>query len=108
MPIDAVSCSRKARCDAVNSFSVASSITAFTRSSNNTGSTITLRGTASNSPERTARVFGGRSSISMRRFSRAHCPINPSPIATRSSCPSALLAYAESSIIVVLSSESVW
>ena len=37
--------------------SEASSITAFTRSSNSTGSTITFRGTASNKPERIGTVF---------------------------------------------------
>ena len=52
MPMLAVSCSRNARCEAVKALREASSITALTRSSNSTGSTITLRGTASNSPER--------------------------------------------------------
>ena len=50
MPMLAVSCSRNARCEAVKVPSEASSITAFTRSSNSTGSTITFRGTASNKP----------------------------------------------------------
>ena len=74
MPMLAVSCSRNARCEAVKVLSEASSITAFTRSSKSTGSTITLRGTAWNKPERIGTVCSGRSVISMRRFSAAHWP----------------------------------
>ena len=84
MPMLAVSCSRNARCEAVKALSEASSMTALTRSSNSTGSTMTLRGTASNSPERMGCVFGGKSVISMRRFSAAHWPTSPSPIFSRS------------------------
>ena len=72
MPMLDVSCSRNARCDAVKALSEASSITAFTRSSNRIGSTITFRGTASNSPERIGVALDGKSVISMRRFSAAH------------------------------------
>ena len=54
---------------AVNTFRLASSMTALTRSSNRTGSTITLRGMASNSPERIGTVLPGSSVISMRRLS---------------------------------------
>ena len=105
----AVSCSKNARCEAVNVLSEANSMTAFTRSSNSTGSTITFRGTASNSPERMEMVAGGRSVISIRRFSAAHCPTRPSPIFSSRRCPSsASLAKAESSTSVSASSLSVW
>ena len=43
MPMLAVSCSRNARCEAVNALSEASSITALTRSSKSTGKTMTFR-----------------------------------------------------------------
>ncbi len=49
-PILPVSCSRKARCGAVNSCSEASSITAFTWPSYSTGSAITLRARADSRP----------------------------------------------------------
>ena len=47
-------------------------MTAFTRSSNSTGKTMTFRGTDWNNPERIGTVLSGRSEISMRRFSAAH------------------------------------
>ena len=52
----AVNCSRNANWEAVKAPNDASSITAFTRSSNRTGNTITFLGTAWNKPERTAMV----------------------------------------------------
>ena len=58
MPIEPDSCSRNARCDGVNSVSEASSITALTWSSNSTGSTITLRGTALIRPDSICTVPG--------------------------------------------------
>ena len=87
MPIEAVSWSRKARCEAVYPLSDASSMTAFTWPSKSTGRTITFRGSAVNSPEPTRVVSGGRSVISMRRFSTAHCPTSPSPKWNSVGCP---------------------
>ena len=56
-----VSCSRNARCEAVNSLSEASSMTALTCPSYSTGSTMTLRGRALSRPPRTWIESGGMS-----------------------------------------------
>jgi hypothetical protein len=59
MPIEPESCSRNARCEGVNSVSEASSITALIWSSNSTGSTTTLRGTALIRPDSICTGAGG-------------------------------------------------
>ncbi|MNC91873.1 hypothetical protein D3C83_82050 [compost metagenome] len=51
MPIDSMSWFRKDWCVSLNRLNEASSITAFTSPSNSAGSTITLSGGASPSPE---------------------------------------------------------
>ena len=86
IPILEVSCSRNAVCNGVKSRSEASSITAFTLSSKSTGSTMTLRGTASNSPELIGVADAGRFVIRLRVRSTAHCPTRPSPSASVSLC----------------------
>ena len=109
IPMLEVSCSRNARWEAVKKLSDASSMTALTRSSKSTGKTMTLRGFASKRPERIGTVPSGRSLISMRRFSRAHCPTRPSPGFTRRRCPSGPSeAKPESSTMPSDSSVSIW
>ena len=83
-------------------------MTAFTRSSNRTGNTITLRGIAWKSPERTGTVFEGSSVISMRRLSSAHWPTKPSPIRIAPGCPSSAFANDDSRLKVPVSSSSIW
>jgi len=56
----------------------------LTSLSNKTGSTITLRGTASNRLERIGITFCGRSEKSMLRFSTAHWPDQAFPTAIAS------------------------
>ena len=80
MPIEAVSCSRKAICSSVKSLSEASSITALTWPSNSTGSTMMLLGGAVNRPDVIGRTDGGMSEIRIWRRSAAHWPIRPSPM----------------------------
>ena len=109
MPMLAVSCSRNARCEAVKAPKEANSITALTRSSKSTGSTITFLGTASNKPDRIEMLLGGKSFISIRLFSAAHCPIRPSPIFSCRRCPSSPSpANAERSTMVAEFSLSIW
>ena len=79
-PMLPVSCSRNARCEAVNSPSEASSMTALTWPSNSTGSTMMLRGRATARPECTLdQVSAGCPSARMRWRSFAHWPTSPSP-----------------------------
>ena len=87
MPIEAVSCSRKAICSSVKSLSEASSITALTWPSNSTGSTMMLLGGASNRLEPIGWAVGGRSEIRIWRLSAAHWPIRPSPMRMVSGWP---------------------
>ena len=72
MPMLAVSCSRKARCVAENSFSEARPSTALIWPSKITGKTTMLRGSAVKKTRPTGTVSGGTSVISMRFRSRAH------------------------------------
>jgi hypothetical protein len=72
MPIDAVSCSRKAVCSSVNSLSEASSITALTWPSNSTGSTTMFLGGALNRPDVIGRTDLGMSEMRICRLSAAH------------------------------------
>jgi hypothetical protein len=53
IPIDSISWSKKAKCVSLNVWNEASSITAFTSVSNNTGSTIMFNGVPSPSPDET-------------------------------------------------------
>ncbi len=87
MPIDAVSCSRKAICSSVKWLKEASSITALTCPSNSTGSTTRLLGVAVNRPEVIGRTVAGMSEIRIMRRSVAHWPIRPSPIRMISGWP---------------------
>ena len=64
-------------------------MTAFTWPSNSTGSTMTCRGCALNRPEVIGTTSSGISVINMRRASRAHWPMSPSPSCSRSAWPSA-------------------
>ena len=92
MPIEAVSCSRKAICSSVKSLSEASSITALTWPSNRTGSTMMLLGVASNRPERIGWTAVGMSEIRIWRRSAAHWPIRPSPTLMVAGWPALLSA----------------
>ena len=80
MPIEAVSCSRKAICSSVKWLSEASSITALTWPSNSTGSTMMLCGAAWNRPEAIGYAVLGMSDIRIWRPSAAHWPIRLWPI----------------------------
>ncbi len=78
-PMDPVSCSRKARCGAVNSYNEASSMTALTSPSYSTGSTMTLRGWVSTSPLPSRMDSGGTRASNRRWRCTAHSPTKPSP-----------------------------
>ena len=107
MPIELVSCSRKAICNVVNVVTDASSMTALTSFSNRTGSTTMFCGTTLNSAEPIGTACAGIEVISMRRLSAAHCPIRPSPTSMRCGWPVApSSAKAESSRRLGLSSLS--
>ncbi len=92
MPIEAVSCSRKAVCSSVKWPSEASSITALTWPSNSTGSTMMLLGVASNRPELIGWSVVGMSEIRIWRRSAAHWPIRPSLMRIVSGWPAPLSA----------------
>jgi len=81
IPILSVSWFSNSRWVSLNTSSEASSITAFTLFSNNTGRMIRLAGLALPSPEFILIYPCGTLLRSILSFSSAHCPTRPSPIA---------------------------